>query len=66
MLRKVIGSPFGDALKTGTMAAGFTTEKHYYITPVSKWKPQNLHCVVWVMNNDTKEVLQTVDSKFSF
>ena len=64
VLRKIVNSPMGDPLKT-PMVAGFTTEKHYYIPRVAKWKPENLSCIVWVFDNTTKEILQVNKVKFS-
>jgi len=64
VLRKIVNSPLGDPLQT-PMVAGFTTEKHYYIPRVAKWKPENLSCMVWVFDNTTKEILQVNKVKFS-
>jgi hypothetical protein len=64
VLRKIVNSPMGDPLQT-PMVAGFTTEKHYYIPRVAKWKPENLSCIVWVFDNTTKEILHVNKVKFS-
>ncbi|MCX8482241.1 MAG: Omp28-related outer membrane protein [Crocinitomicaceae bacterium] len=64
VLRKIVNSPLGDPLQT-PMVAGFTTEKHYYIPRIAKWKPENLSCMVWVFDNTTKEILQVNNVKFS-
>lgn len=64
VLRKIVNSPMGDPLQT-PMIEGFTTEKHYYIPRVAKWKPENLSCIVWVFDNATKEILQVNKVKFS-
>lgn len=64
VLRKLVNSPLGDPLKT-PMVAGFTTEKHYYIPRVAKWKPEKLSCMVWVFDNTTKEILQVNKVNFS-
>jgi hypothetical protein len=64
VLRKIVNSPMGDPLQT-PMVAGFTTERHYYIPSVAKWKPEHLSCMVWVFDNTTKEILQVSSAKFS-
>jgi hypothetical protein len=64
VLRKIVNSPMGDPLQT-PMIAGFTTERHYYIPRVAKWKPEHLSCMVWVFDNTTKEILQVSNAKFS-
>lgn len=63
VMRKLVTSSYGDPLTQG-MQAGFTTEKHYYIPRVAKWKANKLSCLVWVFNVDTKEVLQVNKVKF--
>lgn len=63
VLRKLVTSAYGDPLKLG-MPAGFTTEKHYYIPRVAKWKADKLSCMVWILDADTKEVLQVNKVKF--
>lgn len=63
VLRKLVTSAYGDPLTLG-MPAGFTTEKHYYIPRVAKWKADKLSCMVWILDADTKEVLQVNKVKF--
>ena len=63
VLRKLVTSSYGDPLTQG-MPAGFTTEKHYYMPVAPKWNPAKLSCLVWVLNSDTKEVLQVNKVKF--
>lgn len=63
VLRKLVTSSYGDPLTQG-MSAGFTTEKHYYFPVAPKWKADKLSCLVWVLNTDTKEVLQVNKAKF--
>jgi len=65
VLRKVIGSPFGDKVADAFDKAGYTREKHYYVPRNKKWKAENLHCMVWVMNSATKEVYQVKSVKFT-
>lgn len=65
VLRKLVTSAYGDPLNVGmSMPAGFTTEKHYYIPRVAKWKADKLSCMVWILDADTKEVLQVNKVKF--
>ncbi len=63
VLRKLVTSAYGDPLTIG-MPAGFTTEKHYYIPRVAKWKSDKLSCMVWILDADTKEILQVNKVKF--
>jgi hypothetical protein len=63
VLRKLVTSAYGDPLTIG-MPAGFTTEKHYYIPRVAKWKADKLSCMVWILDADTKEILQVNKVKF--
>ncbi|MEC8692642.1 MAG: Omp28-related outer membrane protein [Bacteroidota bacterium] len=64
VLRKSITSPIGDTLSTGFGVPGYTIEKHYYIAKESKWDVNNLSCLIWVSDAETKEVLQTASAKF--
>jgi hypothetical protein len=64
VMRKLVTSAYGDPLPQLDMPAGFTVEKHYYIPRVSKWKADKLSCMVWVLNADTKEILQVNKVKF--
>ncbi len=56
-LRTVIGSTLGNDVGSN-MPAGWVVEKHYYFTPKSKWKADNLYLVVWVYDAVSKEVYQ--------
>lgn len=56
-LRKLYTATTGDSL-SAPLVPGRVFEKHYYVTPRYNWNPDNLDVVVWVVNADTKEVLQ--------
>lgn len=64
VFRKSITSPIGDTLSNGFGVAGFTIEKHYYISKEPKWNEDNLSCLIWISDAETKEVLQTISGKF--
>lgn len=57
-LRKLYTATTGDSL-SATLVPGRVFEKHYYINPRYNWKPENLDCVVWVIDAATKEVLHS-------
>ncbi len=57
VLRTVIGSTLGNDVGTN-MPAGWVVEKHYYFTPKSKWKTDNLYVMVWVYDAVSKEIYQ--------
>lgn len=61
-LRKVYTSTAGDTLNAD-LVAGRVFEKHYYVTPRYNWKPENLDCVVWVVNAATKEIIHVEHEK---
>lgn len=58
VLRKIITRQTGDTLQNLT-ASYITFEKHFSITPSLKWKPENLHCLVWIVDMDTRDVIQS-------
>ncbi|MBM3937170.1 MAG: Omp28-related outer membrane protein [Sphingomonadales bacterium] len=57
-LRGVVGSALGSDINTNAVSAGYVREKHFYITPKSKWNPVNCDVVVWILDANTKEVVQ--------
>ncbi len=64
VLRQVITSTSGDIIADqGFTSPGQTREKHYFVPRKSKWKKENLKCIVWVMDSDTKEVLTVTSAK---
>ncbi len=64
VLRQVITSTSGDIIaEQGFTSPGQTREKHYFVPRKSKWKKENLKCIVWVMDADTKEVLTVASTK---
>ena len=64
VLRQVITSTSGDIIaEQGFTSPGQTREKHYFVPRKSKWKKENLKCIVWVMDSDTKEVLTVTSAK---
>jgi hypothetical protein len=64
VLRQVVSSTSGDVIaEQGFASPGITREKHYFIPRKSKWKKENLKCIVWVMDADTKEVLTVATAK---
>lgn len=66
VLRGVIGSTRGDTLAASFPSAGFTIEKHYFMKKSDKWKLENLSCLIWILDAETREVLQCKSAKFSF
>ncbi len=66
VLRGVVGSTTGDTLSRAFTAAGHTVEKHYFMNKSNKWKLENLSCLVWILDAETREVLHCKSAKFSF
>ncbi|PHX92538.1 MAG: hypothetical protein CK532_02810 [Flavobacteriales bacterium] len=62
VLRACIGSSLGIEIGNN-MPAGWVREKHFYVLPKAKWKPENLDLVVWIYDANTKEVLQVEKAK---
>lgn len=61
-MRKLYTPPTGDTLKAA-YTPGRVFEKHYYITPGKKWNPDNVDCLVWVVNAATKEIVHSEEIK---
>ncbi len=66
VFRSVIGSTQGDTLARSFAIPGFTVEKHYYISKSPKWKIENMSCLIWILDAETREVLQCKSAKFTF
>lgn len=62
VLRACIGSSLGIDIGNN-MPAGWVREKHFYVRPKARWKPENLDLVVWIYDANTKEVLQVEKAK---
>jgi hypothetical protein len=61
-LRKLYTPAAGDTLKA-SLIVGRVFEKHYYINPRYNWNADNMDCVVWVVDADTKEILHSAHVK---
>ena len=57
-LRAVVGSTLGSDVNTNAVSAGYVREKHFYVTPKAKWNAANCDVVVWIVDANTKEVVQ--------
>ena len=57
-LRGVVGSTLGSDVNTNAVSAGYVREKHFYVTPKAKWNAANCDVVVWILDANTKEVVQ--------
>lgn len=66
VFRSVIGSTQGDTLAKSFDSPGFTVEKHYFVPFSKKWKLQNMSCLIWILDAETREVLHCKSAKFSF
>jgi hypothetical protein len=62
VLRKLITPVTGDTLKAD-LTAGRVFEKHYYIKPRYNWNPDNLNALVWIVDVNSKEILQSAEVK---
>ena len=57
-LRGVVGSTLGSDVNTNAVSDGYVREKHFYVTPKAKWNAANCDVVVWIVDANTKEVVQ--------
>lgn len=62
VLRKLVTVQTGDTLHN-TDATFKIHEKHFSITPQSKWNADNLYCLVWVVDATSKEILHSAEIK---
>lgn len=57
-LRGVVGSTLGTDVNNAAVSAGYTREKQFYLVPKPKWVAANCDVVVWIYDDNTKEVVQ--------
>lgn len=62
VLRKLLTSQTGDTIQNLT-APFVVQEKHFSVTPKGKWKADNLHCLIWIVDADTKEIIHSAEEK---
>jgi len=63
VLRSVVGSAYGDTIAQKMDVPGYTVERHYFIDRKQNWNADNLSVMVWVIDAETKEILQTRTAK---
>lgn len=62
VLRKLITANTGDSLKKLDNQYK-TFEKHYYIMPEKNWKADHLNALVWIVDADTRNIIQSKEIK---
>lgn len=63
VLRKSITSgTWGEQIKAAEIFVGESFSRNFSFTLDSSWKPEQMHVVVYVMDNSTKEILQVEET----